>query len=140
MYTRNGAFNVDNEGYLILQGIGRVQGQNGPIRVGTDDIRVNEQGYVLSENGANVYGRLQIVDFENYNQLEKAANGTFRADAQPQVVEGAIVKQGYLEDSNVSMVKEMTNMMSGQRALQSSAQLLKMYDQLSGKAVQLGSM
>ena len=30
VYTRNGSFNVDNEGYLVLQGLGRVQVQNGP--------------------------------------------------------------------------------------------------------------
>ena len=63
VYTRNGSFNVDNEGYLVLQGLGRVQGQNGPIRVNTDDIRVTEQGYVLSADGRENYGRLQVVDF-----------------------------------------------------------------------------
>ena len=140
VYTRNGSFNVDNEGYLVLQGLGRVQGQNGPIRVNTDDIRVTEQGYVLSADGRENYGRLQVVDFADYEQLEKTANGAFRSNAQPQGVNGTVIKQGYLEDSNVSMVQEMTNMMSGQRSLQSSAQLLKMYDQLSGKAIQLGSM
>ena len=82
----------------------------------------------------------QVVDFADYEQLEKTANGAFRSNAQPQGVNGTVIKQGYLEDSNVSMVQEMTNMMSGQRSLQSSAQLLKMYDQLSGKAIQLGSM
>ena len=140
VYTRNGSFNVDNEGYLVLQGLGRVQGQNGPIRVNTDDIRVTEQGYVLSADGRENYGRLQVVDFADYEQLEKTANGAFRSNAQPQGVNGTVIKKGYLEDSNVSMVQEMTNMMSGQRSLQSSAQLLKMYDQLSGKAIQLGSM
>ena len=140
VYTRNGSFNVDNEGYLVFQGLGRVQGQNGPIRVNTDDIRVTEQGYVLSADGRENYGRLQVVDFADYEQLEKTANGAFRSNAQPQGVNGTVIKQGYLEDSNVSMVQEMTNMMSGQRSLQSSAQLLKMYDQLSGKAIQLGSM
>ena len=39
-----------------------------------------------------------------------------------------------LERSNVDMVEEMTNMMSSQRALQSAAQVLKMYDQIMSKA------
>ncbi|MCI8294260.1 MAG: hypothetical protein HFH53_12130 [Hespellia sp.] len=38
------------------------------------------------------------------------------------------------------MAEEMTRMMSGQRLLQSSAQVFKMYDQLVGKIVTLGSM
>ena len=50
------------------------------------------------------------------------------------------VLQKNIEDSNVSMVDEMTAMMSGQRTIQSAAQLLKMYDQLTGKAAQVGTM
>ena len=36
--------------------------------------------------------------------------------------------------TDVDMVEEMTNMMSSQRALQSAAQVLKMYDQIMSKA------
>ncbi|WP_251388160.1 flagellar hook-basal body protein [Mediterraneibacter agrestimuris] len=139
VYTRNGSFNIDDEGYLVLQGMGRVLGENGPIRVNTEEIYVNGQGFVLSEDGYEVYGRISVVDFENYEQLSKAPNGAFRSNAQPQAANGTSVKQKFLEDSNVTMAEEMTSMMAGQRALQSSAQLLKMYDQLSGKAIQLGS-
>ena len=92
VYTRNGSFNVDNEGYLVLQGLGRVQGQNGPIRVNTDDIRVTEQGYVLSADGRENYGRLQVVDF---------ADVVFLA-VKPQFLEGVLdeikdsVKEGQI--------------------------------------------
>ena len=40
-----------------------------------------------------------------------------------------------LEKSNVDMVEQMTAMMSSQRALQSAAQSLKMYDQIMSKSV-----
>ena len=40
-----------------------------------------------------------------------------------------------VEKSNVDMVEEMTAMMASQRALQSAAQMLKMYDQVMGKSV-----
>ena len=39
-----------------------------------------------------------------------------------------------LEKSNVDMVEEMTTMMSSQRALQSAAQMLRMYDSVMSKA------
>ena len=39
-----------------------------------------------------------------------------------------------LEKSNVNMVDEMTTMMSSQRALQSAAQMLRMYDTVMAKA------
>ncbi len=45
-----------------------------------------------------------------------------------------------LERSNTSMVEEMTSMIAAQRSLQAAAQLIKMYDQLDGKTVNIGSM
>ena len=46
-----------------------------------------------------------------------------------------------LERSNADMVEEMTSMITSQRALQSAAQMLKMYDQVMSKsATDIGRM
>lgn len=139
VYTRNGSFNLDDNGYLILPGFGRVLGTNGPIRLTTDKIEIDKQGNIMNEGGTQVFGTLRVVDFADYGQLTKVTGGVFRANAQPQAAQGVTITQRYLEDSNVNMAEEMTRMMSGQRVLQSSAQLLKMYDQLMAKMVILGS-
>ncbi len=139
VYTRNGSFNIDDQGYLRLDGVGRVMGTNGPIRLNTDDVVVDGQGNIRSNENGQYFGRLRLVDFANYGQLTKITGGVFRANGQLQNA-GAAVRQKFVEDSNVSMIDEMTAMMTGQRALQSSAQVLKMYDQLIAKAVQIGSM
>ena len=47
---------------------------------------------------------------------------------------GTTVNWKSLEKSNVDMVEEMTTMMSSQRALQSAAQMLRMYDSVMSKA------
>ena len=140
VYTRDGSFNLDNEGYLTMPGVGRVQGTNGAIRLTTDNIIIDKQGNIISEDGNQFFGTLQIVDFADYGQLTKISGSVFRANAQPQAADrGTTVTQRYLEDSNVSMAEEMTRMISSQRILQSSAQLLKIYDQLEAKMVTLGS-
>ena len=140
VYTRDGSFNLDNEGDLTLPGIGRVQGTNGAIRLTTDNIIIDKQGNIISEDGNQFFGTLQIVDFADYGQLTKISGSVFRANAQPQAADrGTTVTQRYLEDSNVSMAEEMTRMISSQRILQSSAQILKIYDQLEAKMVTLGS-
>lgn len=139
VYTRDGSFNLDDQGYLRLDGVGRVMGTNGPIRLTTDDISVDSQGNIRSIDGNQYFGTLRLVDFADYNQLTKITGGVFRANGAPRNANVA-VKQKYVEDSNVSMVKEMTAMMTSQRTLQSSAQVLRMYDQLISRAVQLGSM
>ena len=42
--TRNGNFRMDAEGYLSLNGIGRLMGENGPVRPGNEGFQVDEQG------------------------------------------------------------------------------------------------
>ena len=44
------------------------------------------------------------------------------------------VLNGYVERSNTDIIKQMTEMITYQRALQSAAQTSKMYDQLMTKA------
>lgn len=138
-YTRNGSFNLDDEGYLILPGVGRVQGTNGPIQVTTDDLTIDPQGRITTQDGRQYFGTIQIVDFADYNQLTKITGGMFVAAGQPQAAgNGTTVTQKFLEDSNVSMAEEMTRMMSSQRVLQSSAQILRMYDQMISRVTTLG--
>ncbi len=140
VYSRNGSFNLDNQGCLTLQGVGRVLGYDGnPIRLTTDDVYVSRDGFIFSSDGQTYFGQLGIVDFADYSQLQKIDGGVFTGGGA-QIPANAVVQNQMLEDSNVSMVEEMTSMMSSQRSLQGSAQLLRLYDQLIGRAVQLGSM
>lgn len=138
VYTRNGSFNLDDQRYLVLPGVGRVLGTNGPIQLNTDEVGIDSQGNITTEDGLQNFGRLQIVDFADYTQLTKITGGVFQAAAVPQA-SNATVTQRYTEYSNVNMAEQMTRMMSGQRVLQGSAQILKIYDQLVGKIVTIGS-
>ena len=53
---------------------------------------------------------------------------------QPTVMDTPKVLNGYVERSNTDLIKQMTEMITYQRALQSAAQVSKMYDQLMTKA------
>lgn len=141
IYTRDGSFITDEEGYLTLPAVGRVMGTNGaPIQLTTDNIVVNEDGSIWSNDNAQTnFGTIQIVDFENYADMIKGDNGTFTAEGVAARQPDAVVKQGMLERSNISVADEMTSMMSAQRSLQAAAQLIKIYDQLDGRTAQLGS-
>lgn len=143
VYTRDGSFTLDDQRYLTLPTIGRVLGANGrPIRLNTDKIRVASDGTIYSEDGNRRFGRLRIVDFQDYDaQLVKTTGNVFLAPngGAQAAGNGTKVIGHALEYSNVDVVEEMVQMMSSERALQSSSQVLKMYDQLTGKIVsQLG--
>lgn len=138
VYTRNGSFSLDDEGYLYLSGVGRVQGENGPIQLMTDQIYIDSDGTVSDGNTGQSLGRITLADFTDYQtQLEKTAGNVFTANVQPQQAQGTL-RQKALEDSNVDAISEMTDMMTSQRALQSAAQVLQMYDKLTAKIVEIG--
>ncbi|WP_028829227.1 flagellar hook-basal body protein [Proteocatella sphenisci] len=132
IYTRNGGFITDDQGYLSLPGAGRVMGTSGQIQLESDNVRIDSAGGIYDTYGSFV-DTIKVVDFENYDQLNKNQDGHIRTGAQPVVKDGGIVQKA-LERSNVSMMKEMTTMMTSQRAIQSASQILKMYDQMMAKS------
>ena len=140
-YTRNGSFNLDDEGYLCLWGQGRVLKSEGqPIQLPTDHIYVNKLGEIYTEADRNYLGTLGIYATENTEDLERNEYGLFTG-GNFQLSENYEIRHRMVERSNVNMVEEMVLMMSSQRALQSAAQMSKIYDAVMSKATtELGRM
>ena len=136
-YTRMGNFSLDDRGYLCLPGFGQVLNPQGqPIYLGTDKIRVDGRGviYYNQEDGESVaIGQLGVYSFEDNEALVRNDRGLFTGEGAQQSQDYEIWNK-YLERSNSDMVKQMTEMITYQRALQSAAQVSKMYDQLMAKA------
>lgn len=141
IYTRNGSFILDDDGYLALSSVGRVVGEAGPIQLLTDKIQVNSNGDISGEDG-EILASITITDFENYDEIIKSDEGHF---TNPQGVneidsENTTVSNLKLERSNVDSTVEMTNMMVTQRLIQSGSQLIKMYDELMAKGNEIGKI
>lgn len=132
VYTRNGSFIIDDQGYLALAEKGRVIGTDGPIYLGTDDIVLDETGTIHRKDGTEA-GKFAIVDFADKAQLRKQEGSVFTTNANP-TPSDTRVQQNILERSNVDATVEMMDMLESQRVLQSASQIIKMYDQLMGKA------
>lgn len=139
--TRDGQFSLDEEGYLILPGFGRVQGENGPIQIGTSFMSVDRMGNVYTfppdaeeEAEATLVDTLRIAVPADITTLDKADNGLYTADGYT-AVSGAdtAVLSGALERSNVNMAEEMTRVIASQRSLQTCSQIVKMYDEMADK-------
>lgn len=132
-YTRNGSFYVDEEGCLALKGAGKVQGTGGEIFLESDNIFVSGAGGIYDSQGEEI-DQLELVDFEDYASLVKQSNGLFTTEAEEIEVELPSVMNQTLEISNSETIKEMQDMMTTQRNLQSASQVLKMYDLIMAKA------
>ncbi|KXL54554.1 flagellar basal-body rod protein FlgG [Anaerotignum neopropionicum] len=135
VYTRNGSLSLDEEGYVVLQGIGRVNGDAGPIKITTDDFNVSPDGRIYDTSG-DLIAKLKLVDFNNYDDLTKVAEGVFTG-GEAQATDATVMWK-HVEASNVNPVQEMTDMLVTQRTLQSAAQVLKMYDAMAAKAADIG--
>ncbi len=136
-YTRGGSFQLDEEGYLYAPTYGRVLGTNGqPIQLNSDIIDADMQGRLFDSETGNLIGQIGLFTFEDESLLAKTELGLF--DVGGQVATPAQTQQVMwkaVENSNVDLASEMSNMLTAQRALQSAAQVLKMYDEVLTKSV-----
>ena len=142
-YTRNGSFNLDQDGYLRLQHIGRVMGTNNqPIQLDTDNIDIDQMGTIRRRENGTVIGQIKLVDFEKYEgNLRKADEGMFEATNRgSEIPATGTIRHRAIERSNVEGSEEMLAMLASQRAFQSCSNIAKAYDQIMAKAVDLATL
>ena len=133
-YTRAGSFTLDNEGYLCLSELGRVLDREGnPIQLPTDKLDPDTRGNLYTQGGEYL-ATLGVYMFPDNGELERTPYGLFTGEGA-QLNDQVVIHHKWVERSNVNMIKEMVNMMTTQRALQSAAQMSKIYDQVITKAV-----
>lgn len=137
LYTRAGSFTLDEEGYLCFPGYGRVLDRDSqPIELRTDKITADSSGRIFTQDGEGYFGQLGIFVFGEDAQPESTEEGMFTGEGA-QVIDAEnqpVIYWRYLERSNVDMLRQMTEMITCQRSLQSAAQVTKMYDELMGRA------
>lgn len=129
MYSRNGNFRVDREGFLSNSEGLRVMGEGGPIEIGSGEVLINESGEVFV--GDSLAGRLRVVDFEDKASLTKVGNSAFVAspDQEPLPAQDIVIKQGFLEMANINVVREMVDMIVTMRLFETGAKALQAQDE-----------
>ncbi|MBU2862929.1 flagellar basal-body rod protein FlgG [Reinekea marina] len=142
-YTRDGTFHLDSEGNVVtangypLEPNIQVPEQTKTITVGTDGIvsAVSE-----GDNLPVEIGNVEVVDFVNSAGLQAIGNNLYletAASGAPAVGVpsldgfGSIV-QGALENSNVTIVEEMVDMIATQRAYEMNSKVVSTADQMLG--------
>ncbi len=138
VYSRAGNFSRSFEGYLITPDGFRVQGEKGDIPISDAPFNIAEDG-VITQNGETI-DKLKITDFQDYRYLEKITGNTFKKKMQfaDEIFEKpftGVIKQGYLESSNVNTVTEMVDVITINRNYESSQKVIQAYDMIMGKAV-----
>lgn len=141
-YTRNGVLRLDADGQLVAaSGDPILDADNQPITLSTTDynFKIGKDGTISTSNGPR--GKLQLVSFENEQNLRKVGNGSFTATEASTPAEGVTLVQGMLERSNVSSILEMTKMIDVSRSYQSAAKAMQTNGDLIRKAIrELGTI
>ncbi|AHV99375.1 flagellar hook-basal body protein [Paenibacillus sabinae] len=156
-YTRQGDFHftpdntnpanmmlVDNTGNPVLN----TQGNPLTVQAGTS-VAFDEAGNVWMKRNENdppaLAGRLMLVEPKNSEVLQAVDGGRFVlaggvtagqafVQRRPGEQAGVAVRSGWIEQSNVDLNKEMTEMLQIQRTYQLAAKALSSGDQMLGLA------
>ncbi|MBI4383258.1 MAG: flagellar basal-body rod protein FlgG, partial [Nitrospinae bacterium] len=140
-YTRAGAFKLDNTGQIVTSDGLRLEPA---ITVPPDalQVSVDNQGSVsVTQPGATApanLGTIQLATFQNPAGLQAIGFSLFKetdASGTPTTGTAGIdnrgtVQQGFLELSNVSVVEEMVNLITAQRAYEVNSRSVQTADQM----------
>lgn len=134
-YTKAGNFTKNSEGNLITKNGNTVAGTGGEINIEGENISIGSDGTVSVDG--EIRGTLQIVEFNDLRTLAKVGNDNFRTteNSEQIPVENPVVEQGFLEKSNVNMVKSMVNMIKSYRNYEANQRSIRAQDETLRSAV-----
>jgi flagellar basal-body rod protein FlgG len=141
LYTRDGAFSRNASGQLVTLD-GNLVVPNITVPPTATDIAVNANGQVYAITGTTgtqtLLGQLTLANFANETGLAPLGGNLFQeTQASGSPVTGnpgdtgfATIQQGYLESSNVDPVKEITELITAQRAYEMNSKVISAADDM----------
>ncbi len=131
-YTRAGHFVLDQSGRLMTPEGNAVMGEGGPIDIGTTGtVRILDDGSVVRDN--ITVDRLKMVRFEDPTGLKREGGTAFSEGTQTAESIEANVHAGFVEQSNVSSVKGMTDLISISRSHELMHRAIELFRQIDQK-------
>lgn len=140
-YTRDGAFKISQDGIIVTRQGFTVQPAI-TIPDNAESISINDSGEVAvtlsGQVDAQLLGQFEIASFINTNGLQATGDNMYletTASGAP-ILNNAgqedfgVVLQGYLENSNVNPVAEITDLIVAQRAYEMNTKVLTASDEM----------
>jgi flagellar basal-body rod protein FlgF len=132
-YTRRGDFGVDAGGRLVTQSGDVVQGTGGALQLSTASPRIDREGRVFDAD--KLVGQLKIVQFADPRLLVRQSGGAFRSEQAPAVADGAKLRQGHLEASNVNTAAEMVKLIETMRHFEATQKVVQGVDEMMERSL-----
>jgi flagellar basal-body rod protein FlgG len=138
-YTRDGSLKTNSQGQITTSDGLTVQSGFEPIPAGTTSVTISPNGQVTTSGAAGTQNfQVSLVRFANPAGLqsigrnlyiETTASGSPETGTPDENGFGSL-QQGYLEMSNVSVVEEMVNMITAQRAYEVNSKAVQAADEM----------
>lgn len=140
-YTRDGTFQMDNQGRVVTAQGNPVQ-PTITVPQNASGVTVNEQGQVSvtlpGSSTSSIIGTINVTRFINKAGLQPVGSNQFTetpSSGPPQDgtanTEGyGKITQGSLEQANVDVVSEMSDLIAAQRAYEMNAKVISAADQM----------
>ncbi|MBU2583343.1 MAG: flagellar basal-body rod protein FlgG [Alphaproteobacteria bacterium] len=141
LYTRSGAFNTDSAGRIVtIDGFLVQPAISVPEQ--TVKLTISEDGRVFAlldgQTQPQEVGQFTLATFANEAGLMPLGNNLFRETEASGGANAGVageagfgsIRQGYLEDSNVDPVKEITELISAQRAYEMNSKVIQAADDM----------
>jgi len=140
-YTRDGTFQMDNQGRIVTAQGNPVQ-PTVTIPNNASGLTINAQGQVSvtlpGSTTSQIIGQIGLTRFINKGGLQPVGSNQYTdtpSSGPPQDgianAEGyGSITQGSLEQSNVDVVSEMSNLISAQRAYEMNSKVISAADQM----------
>lgn len=153
-YTRSGHFTINAKGDLVNNDGKVLEGKDGTLNLYKEfffnpsdisdskslDIRLSKSGELFSKQ--KFIGSLEIITVENPQTLKREMNSYFLPGDQTQSksapLDSIIVKQGWLESSNVDIVKEMVQMIELQRMFDMGSKVIHSNNETLDQTMKVG--
>jgi flagellar basal-body rod protein FlgF len=142
-YTRDGGLQLNNTGQLVTSAGNPVLGASGPIvfQPTDHDINVAPDGTITVLEGSSrtdsIRGKLRLVSFAQAQKLLKEGSNLYSSgEGAPQADTKSMVRQGFIEKSNVNAVAEMSRMIEVTRAYTQISTLLQQQSDLHKTAIE----
>jgi flagellar basal-body rod protein FlgG len=144
-YTRNGNFHLNRDGNIVTSDGDLLDPQ---ITIPQDKIgiTIGADGTVsvlqAGQNQTQQVGKIELAYFQNPSGLQSAGKSLFfPTQSSGDAVTGTpgenglgSLESGYVEQSNVSVVEEMVNMIVSQRAYEANSKVIRTADEMFTQA------
>lgn len=147
-YTRDGVFQTNQDGEIV-NALGYRLMPGFTVPADATEVQINDEGQVFAKIQGQIalsnLGQIQVANFVNPAGLEAVGdNLLLETEASGTAVVGnpgtenfGRIRQGAVENSNVNVVEEITNLITAQRAYEMNSQVISTSDDMLGTITNL---